>query len=311
MAILIQVCEFGWPPQIPLFYASQNDAKRAKTRSDSSEPGNSIESLRRINGRLPLHPRIADPKYRENIDLKIRHQLRSSGRILVHLNKKFRSLQSGPDRRGTAMSRKKNNDEIGAISRRGFLKGAGLAAAAVGTGSIISPIQEEANGIEKVAIVSGDQIPVSFTMNGKKIEAMSSPSTTLLDFIRGPLDHTGTKRVCDRGSCGACTVLINGKSACSCSYLAVDAHGQKIQTVEGLANGETLNPLQQSFVECDAMQCGFCTPGMLMSCTALLDSNAKPTRAEIAQGISGNLCRCGTYQNIFEAVEQTATGEKK
>lgn len=209
------------------------------------------------------------------------------------------------------MSRMKNNDEPGAISRRGFLKGAGLAAAAVGTGSIIPPVQEDGSVTEDVTMVSGDQIPVSFTINGEKVEAMASPSTTLLDFIRGPLDRTGTKRVCNRGSCGACTVLLNDQSVCSCSFLAVDAHGQKVQTVEGLADGETLNPLQQSFVECDAMQCGFCTPGMLMSCTALLHTNKTPSREEVAAGISGNLCRCGTYQNIFEAVEQTAQGEKK
>ena len=129
---------------------------------------------------------------------------------------------------------------------------------------------------------------------------------TLLDVVRDRLDLTGTKRVCDRGSCGACTMMVEGIAVNSCSMLAIDADGKEITTIEGISNGDQLTPLQEAFIECDALQCGFCTPGMVVACTALLKSNPSPTRAEIAEGIAGNICRCGTYQNIFEAVEQAA-----
>ena len=133
------------------------------------------------------------------------------------------------------------------------------------------------------------------------------PRVTLLDALRHDLDVTGAKRVCDRGTCGACTVLVDGKPVYACSMLAIDAQGRKITTVESLA-GSALHPLQQAFVDNDGQQCGFCTPGFVMACKALLDKNPKPTRADVEKGLGGNLCRCGTYVGVREAVAAAAQG---
>ncbi|MCA8967851.1 MAG: (2Fe-2S)-binding protein [Planctomycetes bacterium] len=146
-----------------------------------------------------------------------------------------------------------------------------------------------------------------FELNGEEVRVEVEPATTLLDLLRDRLDLTGSKRVCDRGSCGAYTVQVNGRAVAYCSILAVDVTGQKVRTIEGLSSAEgELSPLQQAFVDHDALQCGFCTPGMVMSCQALLERNPKPDRPAIAAGIAGNICRCGTYQNVFEAVEQAS-----
>ncbi len=195
-------------------------------------------------------------------------------------------------------------DEAG-ISRRSFLKGTGLAVAAAGIGGRTANAAPGSR--EDVPIFGPDAVPISFKLNGNAVEVEAMPSTTLLDLIRDQLDLTGSKRVCDRGSCGACTVHVNGKTVCSCSMLAIDVVGAEVRTIEGLsAEDGSLNDLQAAFVECDALQCGFCTPGMIMSCQALLSANPKPDRAAIAEGISGNICRCGTYQNVFEAVEKAS-----
>src|SRR5205823_1155666 len=119
--------------------------------------------------------------------------------------------------------------------------------------------------------------------------------------LRTHLDMTGTKIVCDRGSCSACTVWLDGTPVCSCMTLALDAHGKEITTIEGLAQGDQLHRVQQQFIEHDAMQCGFCTPGMIMSCAALLAHNANPSLDDVKTATSGNLCRCGTYHNVFQA----------
>ena len=132
------------------------------------------------------------------------------------------------------------------------------------------------------------------------------PRLTLLDALRDELELTGAKRVCDRTTCGACTVIVNGKSVYSCSMLAIEAQGKDIQTVEGLAKGNTLHPLQQAFVDNDAQQCGYCTPGFVMACKAFLDKNPNPSIEQVRKGLGGNLCRCGTYVGITEAVLQTA-----
>jgi xanthine dehydrogenase YagT iron-sulfur-binding subunit len=129
---------------------------------------------------------------------------------------------------------------------------------------------------------------------------------TLLRLLRERLDLTGAKEVCDRGSCGACTVHLDGKAVNSCLLLAVDCEGRDVTTVEGLAKGDALHPVQQAFCEEDALQCGFCTPGMVMSCAALLKANPKPTLDETKAALSGNICRCGTYFNIFRAVDRAA-----
>jgi aerobic-type carbon monoxide dehydrogenase small subunit (CoxS/CutS family) len=149
-------------------------------------------------------------------------------------------------------------------------------------------------------------VDISFTLNGKGYDLQIEPRMTLLDVIRDHLDYTGTKRVCNRGECGACTVILNGKTVLACAMFAMDAHGAEIETIEGLADGEELNPIQESFIEHDAMQCGFCTSGFIMSSVALLNENPEPSLAEIKKGVSGNLCRCGTYPHVFKAIDDAA-----
>src|SRR5712692_1803243 len=149
-------------------------------------------------------------------------------------------------------------------------------------------------------------VPIELTVNGKHLALSVEPRVVLADALRERLGLTGTKIVCGRGACGACTVLLDGETACSCLLLAAAAQGRRITTIEGLAADGRLAPIQQAFVEADALQCGFCTSGMVMSCKALLDRNPKPSREEIRHAVSGNLCRCGTYPHVFEAVERAA-----
>jgi len=132
------------------------------------------------------------------------------------------------------------------------------------------------------------------------------PRVTLLRALRNHLDLTGAKEVCDRGSCGACTVLVDGEPVASCLMLAADAVGHEITTVEGLGTPDRMTPVQAAFVEADALQCGFCTPGFVVASTALLRRNPSPTLDQIKEGLSGNLCRCGTYSRVFEAVQKAA-----
>ena len=143
---------------------------------------------------------------------------------------------------------------------------------------------------------------VSFSVNGEVYEVEVEPWWTLLEVLREKLYLTGTKRGCDRGDCGACTVLINGIAKLSCLMLAVEAQGKEILTVEGLAQDKELHPIQRAFVEQGAVQCGFCTPGMVLSAKALLDRNPTPSEEEVREGLSGNLCRCTGYTKIIEAV---------
>jgi xanthine dehydrogenase YagT iron-sulfur-binding subunit len=147
---------------------------------------------------------------------------------------------------------------------------------------------------------------VSFRLNGDKRALAVEPRRTLLDALRVDLNLTGTKKVCDMGDCGACTVLLDGRAVYSCLTLAVDCEGREVTTIEGLAHGDELDPVQRAFVEADAYQCGFCTPGQIMSVTALLAEQRAPSEAEIRRAISGNLCRCGAYQNIVRAGQRAA-----
>jgi carbon-monoxide dehydrogenase small subunit len=146
---------------------------------------------------------------------------------------------------------------------------------------------------------------VSMTVNGKAVSATIDSRTLLVQFIRENLALTGTHVGCDTAQCGACTVHLDGRAVKACSMLAVQAQGASITTIEGLSNGE-LHPMQQAFHECHALQCGFCTPGMVMSAVQLLQDNPKPTEAEIRQGLEGNICRCTGYHNIVRAIEQVA-----
>lgn len=147
---------------------------------------------------------------------------------------------------------------------------------------------------------------IELKVNGESYETAIDPHRTLLEALRENLGMTGAKEGCDLGACGACTVIINGKAVLACLTLAMDAHGKEITTIEGLAKEGNLHPLQQNFVDYGAIQCGYCTPGMVMSAKALLDENPKPTEAEIKKSISGNLCRCTGYTKIIEAIAVTA-----
>jgi carbon-monoxide dehydrogenase small subunit len=150
---------------------------------------------------------------------------------------------------------------------------------------------------------------LSFTLNGSEVDVIVTPTETLLDVLREKLGMTGPKRGCDDGDCGTCTVLIDGDPVRSCLTIALTVQGKSVLTVEGLSINGDLHPLQQAFYEHGAFQCGFCTPGMLMSAKALLDSNPNPSRDEIRVYMSGNLCRCGSYEELVEAIQAVAAGE--
>jgi len=152
---------------------------------------------------------------------------------------------------------------------------------------------------------------LSFLLNGSPVDALVKPTDTLLDVLREKLNVIGAKRGCDTGDCGACTVLLDGKPVRACLTIALTISGGKITTVEGLSENGKLHPLQEAFHKRYASQCGFCTPGMLMTSKALLDRNPKPTREEIVEAISGNACRCGAYLEIVEAIQAVANGEGK
>jgi aerobic-type carbon monoxide dehydrogenase small subunit (CoxS/CutS family) len=149
-------------------------------------------------------------------------------------------------------------------------------------------------------------VPLSLTVNGDRVQRSVPPERTLLEFLRYDLGLTGSKQGCDKGDCGACTVQVDGKPLLSCITLAVTLEGARVDTVESLARGTTLHPLQDAFVRHGAAQCGFCTPGMLMSAAAFLDTHASPSREEIKHALSGNLCRCTGYTKILDAVEDAA-----
>ena len=148
--------------------------------------------------------------------------------------------------------------------------------------------------------------PLKLEVNGKPVTTEVAPATLLIDLLRGPLALTGTHQGCDTSQCGACTVLVDGEAVKSCSMLAVQAQGRRVTTVEGLAQGDRLHPLQQAFMDCHGLQCGFCTPGMLMTSACLLSKTPKPTDAQIAHALEGNLCRCTGYVNIVASVKQAA-----
>jgi len=187
------------------------------------------------------------------------------------------------------------------VSRRDVLRGAGAAAVA---GSVApSAARAEDAGVRRLG---PDAVEVRFTLNGEKRVVAAEPRVTLLDALRDRLDLTGSKRVCDRGACGACTVHVNGRTANACMLLLVDVEGAEVTTIEGLARNGALHPVQAAFVAQDALQCGFCTPGMVMSCASLLDRTKNPSDEEIRAAVAGNLCRCGTYTHVFRACREAA-----
>jgi len=193
-------------------------------------------------------------------------------------------------------------EEKSGVSRREFLKISGISAAAV---PLVGTKIVEAAG-EPVKVYGPGKVPVELTVNGKKHALQLEPRVTLLDALRDSLEITGAKRVCDRGECGACTVLMDGKVVYACSILAIEAQGKSITTVESLMQGGKLHPVQQAFVDHDASQCGFCTPGFVVATKAFLEKYPNPTPDDVRRGLSGNFCRCGTYHGIQQVVAQMA-----
>jgi xanthine dehydrogenase YagT iron-sulfur-binding subunit len=186
------------------------------------------------------------------------------------------------------------------VSRRSFIKRFGTTAAAAATAQVEMVAQDLAKANSEEPLGPG-AVPITLNVNGKPLKLSVEPRVTLLDALRNYSNLTGAKEVCDRATCGACTVLMDGAPIYSCSKLAIEAQGHAITTVEGLAQDGKLSPVQQAFIDQDALMCGFCTPGFVMSVTALLKYNPKPTADEVKHACSGNLCRCGTYPRIMQA----------
>jgi xanthine dehydrogenase YagT iron-sulfur-binding subunit len=195
-----------------------------------------------------------------------------------------------------------NNPEYVGVSRRDFLKISGISVAA----PLVAGPKTVMAGGQEVPVHGPGKVPMDFAINGKTFKANLEPRVTLLDALRDQFELTGAKRVCDRAECGACTVLMDGKPVYACSVLAIEAQHKAITTVESFMRQGTLHPIQQAFVDNDASQCGFCTPGFVVACKALLDQYPHPTPDEIRRGLSGNLCRCGTYEGIRKAIAQVA-----
>jgi xanthine dehydrogenase YagT iron-sulfur-binding subunit len=202
------------------------------------------------------------------------------------------------------IERKSSNPQ--GVTRRSFLAHLGLAGATVAVGSPLHA--KEAVESANVGVAAGQAaktaIPLSLIVNGTKRNLKIDPRTTLLDCLRENLNITGTKKGCDHGQCGACTVHINGRRANSCLTLAIMCQGEEITTIEGLGTPDKLHPMQKAFVDCDAYQCGYCTSGQIMSATALLKEGCGKQNSQIREAMSGNICRCGAYQNILAAIKQ-------
>jgi len=181
------------------------------------------------------------------------------------------------------------------------MRGVGIGSGALGSGILTRDAQAEPQAAAKA--MGPGAVPVTLKINGKAQNLNIEPRVTLLDALRNHLDLTGAKRVCDRGTCGACTVIMNGRVVYACSVLAIDAQGKDIQTIEGIAPAGKLHPVSAAFVHNEAQQCGYCTPGFVMAAKGYLDRHPAPkTEEEVGKGLSGNLCRCGTYVGVRKAV---------
>ena len=189
------------------------------------------------------------------------------------------------------------------LSRRDFIKGTGMA---VSTGALMSEGLLHAQTSGGAKVLGPGAVPIRLRVNGQVRELNVEPRMTLLDALRESLDLTGAKKVCDRGTCGACTVIVDGKAMYACSMLAVDTQGHDIQTIEGLASEGQVHALSAAFVEHDAQQCGFCTPGFVMACKAYIDGRPNATEAQVNRTLGGNLCRCGTYMGVRKAAVSAA-----
>jgi xanthine dehydrogenase YagT iron-sulfur-binding subunit len=189
------------------------------------------------------------------------------------------------------------DDHDGTVSRRDFFKTVGVGSLAT---TALSTIQAEAQG-QNAALVGPGEVPIRLTINGRAHDLRVEPRVTLLDAIRDSLDMTGSKRGCDRGTCGACTMIVDNRAVYACSMLAIEAQGMQIRTVDGLATGETLHAVQEAFCDADAMMCGFCTPGFVVATVALLEKYPNATPEQARRELDGNVCRCGTFNRILEA----------
>ncbi len=189
------------------------------------------------------------------------------------------------------------------FSRRGFIRGVGLGSGALGSGLLERTATAQQTG---AALAGPGPVPITLQVNGKPYKVTVEPRTTLLDVLRDRLDLTGAKKVCDRGNCGSCTVLVGGKAVYSCNLLAIEAQGKPIETIESLTAEGKRDPVVTAFVDNDAQQCGFCTPGFVMASKAFLAEHPHPTEEQVKEGLGGNVCRCGTYMGIRKAVLQAA-----
>lgn len=196
------------------------------------------------------------------------------------------------------MASKKKKDEPG-FSRRTFLKTVGAGGVAAG---VLGPAPADAQGVKAAG---PGAVPIQLNINGRVHKLDVEPRVTLLDAVRNRLDITGVKRVCDRGACGACTMMLDGKLIYACSTLAIEAQGKPIRTVESLAQGTVLHPVQQAFCDHDGLMCGFCTPGFVVAVANLLERNPKPTAEQARKALDGNICRCGTYKGVLAAALNT------
>ncbi len=187
------------------------------------------------------------------------------------------------------------------FSRRNFIKGVG--SGVVGSYMVVPGLSQISQKIIKeTENENKEKERIILKVNGRKVSVMVESRTTLAELLRDRLKLTGTKIVCNQGECGGCTVIMDGKAVYSCHLLAMDAAGKEINTIESLMSGEKLHPIQEAFIEHDGLQCGFCTPGQIMAAEAILLKNPKPSKEEILDGMSGNLCRCAAYPNILKSV---------
>ena len=201
------------------------------------------------------------------------------------------------------MEKKPDRKTSGGVSRRDFIKGMGTGA--LGT-AVLPPLFGQTIVTKKGRVPVYEKKTITLTVNGRKVSLEVGANETLLDVLRDKLDLTGAKRVCDRGECGGCTVHLDGAPVYACMFLAVRADGRTIRTIEGLAEGDKLHPVQEAFIEKDGYQCGFCTPGFIMATSAFLEKTPAPSLDEIKQALSGNICRCGNYAKIYGAVDAAA-----
>jgi xanthine dehydrogenase YagT iron-sulfur-binding subunit len=200
-----------------------------------------------------------------------------------------------------------NDEKSSGLSRREFLKISSIAASVP---LVAGPKMIEVDG-QEVAVHGPGPVPVALTVNGQRLSGEVETRVTLLDALREHFDITGPKRVCDRAECGACTVLVDGRAVYSCTTLAIEAQGKEIVTAEGLGGGERPDAVQSAFVNNDAQQCGFCTPGFTVATKAFLNKNPHAGDGDVAHGLAGNLCRCGTYRGIHGVVAQVSGREPK